>query len=329
MRIVSLLSLLLSCTLFAGEKSGIAGFEFLSVQAGAMPVSLGGAYTAGFGDVYSIAANPAGLSGLRTRTFAFDYLHYVLDIQRGMVAFASPLNKKSKDGIALGGYINYLNAGAFEYANVQGETGGSFTAGSFEAGFTAAAKTDFAFLMGRPVNIGATIKGIREQVEVESWSALAVDAGIQVLSANGRIRLGASARNLGLTLSSTDSFPLPSAYSFGLSYASKAWQNTRFYSDFQIPSYGDKLLKTGLDLRIEKDIYIRLGYRFIWAEIVHWYNSLSGSAADESFERTDFNTWSAGIGFRLIRSTNIDLAVQGNRFQNIPLLSATVQYVWR
>jgi len=329
MHLVSLLLLLWISSPFAGDGSGIAGFEFLGVQPGAMPTSTGGAYTAGFGDVYSLAANPAGLSGLRTRTVAIDYLHYVLDIQRGMVAYASPLNKKVKDGIVLGGFINYLNSGLFEYAQTNGETGGSFTAGSFEAGFTAAAKPEFSFLGGLPLNFGATIKGVVEQVEVESWSALAVDAGVQYLSTNGRLRIGASMRNIGLTLSSPDSFPLPSTYSIGISYSSKVWKYTKFYSDFQIPFYGDKLLKTGLDLMIDKDIYLRLGYRFIWAEVVHWYDLVSAGSSDNTFERTDFNTWSAGLGIKITRSTVIDVAVQGNRLQLMPLLSTTIQYAWK
>ncbi|MBL8028478.1 MAG: hypothetical protein JNL74_18790 [Fibrobacteres bacterium] len=329
-RLISILAISLVLVIPAkSDDAGVAGFDFLNIQPGSHPVSLAGAYTAGYGDAYSFAYNPAGLTGIKNRTFMFDYLHYVLDISRGMIGFAVPRKDTSGNQTVFGTYLNYLNAGSFEIADGDGNmTGETFSSGSYELGFSAA-KDIPASLFGHPLQVGATVKGLFEQVSYQNWSAFALDAGVQYLVSGGRVRLGASARNIGLTFKEVDSFPLATSYSLGLSLTSRSWQNARFYTDYNYPVYGAASLRTGLDLRMNRDVYLRFGYRFLWSEVKHLYNIIAGKTESEAYARSDINNFAAGLGIRFARYYTLDLAVQTTTFERAPLISATMQYAWK
>jgi len=310
------------------DEAGVSGFEFLNIQPGALPVSLAGAYTAGSGDAYSFAYNPAGLAGIKGRTFCFDYLHYVLDIQRGMIGYAMPAPGKGGKSFVYGAYLNYLNAGTFNITDEDGNQLGNFTAGFYELGMSVA-KDIPATTFGAPIQLGATFKGLMEQVSEQNWSAVAFDVGAQYLVRGGRVRFGASAKNIGITTKELDSFPLPQVYSLGMSLTSRNWQNARFYTDFNYPVYGESSLRTGLDLKLDRDVFLRLGYRFLFSEIEHWYNKIADVKEDQAYERSDMNNWSVGFGTRFAKVYTLDIAVQKTTLQTMPLISATVQYAWR
>jgi hypothetical protein len=311
----------------ASGDAGVSGFEFLNIQPGALPVSLGGAYTAGYSDLYAFAYNPAGLSGIKSRSFCFDYLHYVLDIQRGLIGYAFPAGKGNSQFI-YGAYLNYLNSGSFNIADEDGNLLGTFNSGSYELGVTAA-KSIPASLFGYPVQFGATFKGLMEQINDDNFSAIAMDIGAQYLLKGGRVRIGASARNLGVATNELDTFPLSKVYSLGMSLNSRNWQNVKFYTDYNYPEYGDASLRLGLDIRLDRDFYFRLGYRLTTSEMEHWYSIISNTAEEFEYERTDINSLAFGLGTRFSKAYTFDVAVQLNSFQSLPLMTATLQYSWR
>jgi hypothetical protein len=269
--------------------------------------------------LYAFAYNPAGLADVRRTSFILDYMHYVLDMNRGLLGFS--LDKDRLKGIGtLGGYINYFHAGTFEAVDPEGKRtpAGDFTAGSSEIGLSYAREAPA--LPAGPLSWGLTLKWISDRIADYRNDAVGMDAGVQAFFTRYRIRAGAVLRNLG----GLGTYGIPRSYGLGLSYTTKAVQQTVFMLDYNQPAYGAYTIRLGAEFRVNRDFSLRGGYRFLQPEVEHWYHLLKGS--DEEYVREDFNSWSAGAGLKMAKRTVLDVAVLGNSFQSLPVLQFTFLY---
>jgi hypothetical protein len=318
----ALMVIFITAVLQAGphENAGINGYDFLSLGAGARPQAMGGAYTAEAGDIYSLYWNPAGIASVKRTTFMADYLNYVLDIQKGMLAYIADEKLLRQFGVA-GVYVNYLHAGTFEAVDVNGDRdpSGDFTAGYTE--FCAAFARQLPRLFRYDLSAGVTVKGMLERIADYQTEALAVDLGANLYLPRYRLRIGGTIRNLG-TVFSADSGRLPQIYSIGLLYTRKSIQRTVFVFDWNKPRYGFATFRLGVEFGVNRDFFIRGGYRFLYNELLHWYDVLSGEKKD--YVRDDFNNWSAGVGLRLARRTHLDIAASGSQFESMPLVQLSI-----
>jgi hypothetical protein len=310
------------------EQAGTNSYDFLSIGTGARPLSMGGAYTAESGNIYSLYWNPAGIGDIKRTTLMLDYMKYVLnDMHKGMLAFVLDKEKINEVGI-VGGYINYFTAGEFEYVDESGQADPSrdFRAGYSE--FCATFAKQIPQLKKYQVTLGATAKGLLESIADYRSKGMGVDLGVHLAIPARRIKIGGAIKNLGKVFYHNDSdFPLPQIYSLGLMYYTKAVQQTIFMVDWNKPRYGYYTLRLGIEFRVNREFYIRGGYRFLQNELEHWYRVATGS--DEEYVREDINSWSAGVGFKIARMLLLDVAVNKTSFQAMPLIQVSLLYSFK
>ncbi|OGS34822.1 MAG: hypothetical protein A2293_13985 [Elusimicrobia bacterium RIFOXYB2_FULL_49_7] len=319
MRLLLLLPVALFCAF--GDETGTNGFDFLSIAPGARPVALGGAYSAEAGDLYSFAYNPAGLATLQRPSFIADYMHYVLDMNRGLCGAA--IQRERLGGLCVAGlYVNYFSAGSFEAVNEQGERlpAEDFTAASTEIGLSVA-RDHLLPAGGGTLLSGITLKWVNERIGDSRNDAMATDVGLQWALPRSRLRLAAAVRNFG----GYGGREVPQAYVLGINYATQAVQRSVFMLDFYQPVHGEYTARFGAEFWVNREVAIRGGYRILKSGLYHFLDWLNNEA-DEDYIREDFNTWSTGLGLKVAKRLLLDIAVQGTAFQNMPLIEATLLY---
>lgn len=112
---------------FTSDAAGTTGSEFLTIDAGARGIAMGGAYTAVANDATSLYWNPAGLSQVARMSAAYMYNRYVADIAFNYFAYAQRLNDTS----VLGGAVRYMDGGTETNTDVNGLSVGQFRPRSY------------------------------------------------------------------------------------------------------------------------------------------------------------------------------------------------------
>ncbi|MCX5787553.1 MAG: PorV/PorQ family protein [Elusimicrobia bacterium] len=168
---------------------GAEPFDFLSLDAGARAVAMGGAQAALASDAEALIYNPAALG--RGGRYEATLMHnqYVSPITQEYVGFATPQG--------LGLQLNYLTYGHVPRTTVSNPDG---TGASF--GIT---DTALGLGLGREVaeglRVGGAVKFIRESIDNVSGSAYAADGGILYATPGRRRWLFAAAlQNMGSTV---------------------------------------------------------------------------------------------------------------------------------
>ena len=173
---------------FTRDFTGTSAGTFLKLPIDARGAALGGAMDAAAEDVSALHWNPAGLAGVATRHVSASYLSYLQGINYGFIGLAHPLESlvsrprrelapTGLGTVAVGAV--YLNAGTLqEKDNTGAATGGAF------------APTDVAIMVGwggamtRSLDLGVTLKAVREQIQASATTA-AGDFGARL-----RLRVG-------------------------------------------------------------------------------------------------------------------------------------------
>src|SRR5258708_35202509 len=104
-RIVLLVGLLAVHHLPLYGSAGTEGASFLDIPVGAVPASLGSAYSALATNAYAPTSNPAGLGFLKGPELAGQHLSYIQQIHYEHLGFVAPLGKShdspSRRGLGL------------------------------------------------------------------------------------------------------------------------------------------------------------------------------------------------------------------------------------
>jgi outer membrane protein OmpA-like peptidoglycan-associated protein len=193
----------------ASGSGGAEPFDFLSLDAGARAVAMGGAYTALASDSSALLYNPSGLARVRLNEATFMHNRYLQGASQEYAAFASPRG--------WGLQANFLSFGSLSrttYANPDG------------SGLGEASLTDMALGAGyaRPLAawlaVGAGGKYIQETIDGTRARSLAADlgamlflpalpglsAGICLQNAGPSVRFQTAKENLPLQLRSGAAF---------------------------------------------------------------------------------------------------------------------------
>ncbi len=175
------------------QPGELSGFSFLRMEPSARAASLGGAFSAIYGDdVNTLFYNPALINEQMHRSFAVSFLNHVSDLRAGFLAYSY-----HAEGLGTLGFgMRYLSWGSIEKADALGNDLGSFSA------------NDLAFTIGlsrlytSQLYVGANIHSIISSVDSFRASALAADIGMIYHSLDGQFAFSASVNNVGVTLSS-------------------------------------------------------------------------------------------------------------------------------
>jgi hypothetical protein len=240
---------------------GRASFEFLKISPVARAMGMGDAYTAAGDDVGSVFYNPAGLASCLTNEFNVTYMRLYQGIDDEFVAFAHPMG-------ALGGVVavsaHMTQFGSTTRTLNDGSANGTYTAGDSQYNI-AYGRELTGFLHG-----GLTVKIIRQQIDTQTESKVALDGGVVVLPHFEGLRLGLSIRNLG---GADEGFDLPMVLSTGISYRHYALFKPNDDGVLSVEGdYGLQPLESQRGVRVGAEYNykwlgqrasIRMGYKFL------------------------------------------------------------------
>jgi hypothetical protein len=246
------------------------GLKMLTVEAGARPTGMGGAYTAVAGDPFSAAYNPAATIGIKKVTGSLGYnTHWEnARIETGYLSFW-------KKGVVVTAGIQFAAVD-----NLEGRTGP--TDDYFEFDFhDVSAKIGAAFELDSNYYIGFGLGMIYEKIDTYSGSAFNFDIGL-FATPKENLNFGVAVTNFGSTMTlRNEAYDLPTAYRGGVSYK---YKDILTSADI-VSLNGDISVHVGGEYNIKRYFFVRGGYRF-------------------GYDSRDF---SAGIGFTS-RKLRIDYA---------------------
>ncbi len=187
---------LLSFNLLNGaskNRIGTAGATELLIPVGARNIAMSNAFVAGLTGIEAAAWNPAGVSGMNgTGQTMFSHTVWLADIGVNYIAVASKLGGSSYFGITAR-TLDFGNIPVTTTDNPDG-TGETFSPTYVTLGFL------FSKQMTDRIFFGVDFKIIEESIMRESATGFVMDAGVQYKARSGKLRLGASLKNLGLNM---------------------------------------------------------------------------------------------------------------------------------
>jgi hypothetical protein len=171
------------------SKVGTAVAQFLKIPAGARGASLGGAYAAAANDVFAMAWNPAGIGHIRRPSLSGSYNNYIADLKYSFVGYAMPASRQSSFGVS----AIFLTTDPIEVTTIEqpNGTGTYYDYNGFVLGLS------YSQTMTDRLNVGVTLKLIRESIFREDASAVAFDIGSQFDTGIYGVRLGMCISNFG------------------------------------------------------------------------------------------------------------------------------------
>ncbi|MFC1566742.1 PorV/PorQ family protein [bacterium] len=257
-KILILLVIISSCVsiIFAGGK-GTAGAAFLSIDNGARPTSMGGAFTSIADDVNTINYNPAGLASIGNVEVMFVRNQWLEDIESSMFSGAY----KIKPELGVGLVYKEMSYGQMEEKDDRGNTlGKTFDGGTRLITLGAGYK-----LHKKDLYVGLNLKYISEKLYVEKASAYACDLGV-LYKLNKEIKIGASLLNLGNKIKLyKEGFNIPRTYKIGGSYSFE--KNKIVSLEFENNIENNFKVRLGGEYFLYKMIFLRGGYIFESNEI--------------------------------------------------------------
>lgn len=246
----ALLSLALAVPAHAGP--GAHPFQFLSLDADARAVALGGAYTALACDANALLYNPGGLGCVERSEAAFMHNQYFAGVSQEYIAFAS------RKG--WGAQLNYLDYGDIPKTTVANKTGAGL--GSYGVQ-DLAVSGGYGRRVGGSLAVGAGLKYVRESLETVTAQGLALDGGaLWRPEAFPGAAVGVALRNVGPDVKfQRASEKLPTQLRLGGAYSRPLrGQQTTLALDVTKKRLEGVVAAAGLETVVAGRLPLRLGY---------------------------------------------------------------------
>ncbi len=190
-------------------NNGLNAGEFLLFGAGARSISLGGAYTAVSGDIFSSNRNPAGLADLDSIKLGF--MHHTLaeDIKINYVSVGMPAFEKNHYAAFSVNYGNYGEEDVTIYALDPSNPWADAKTNEKFKGSDLTLQTSYSIKKGKKFLFGISGKYISQKIYGYKAAAIAIDFGM-IIKLKNNIKVGAGIFNLGTKLKfDQKSEPLP------------------------------------------------------------------------------------------------------------------------
>ncbi len=177
------------------SKSGTIAAKFLSIDAGARAVAMGGAFASVADDATAMFWNPAGIAGIRGTEFLVTYGRWLADIQCNYTGLVLPAGGLGTVGVN----ATFVTMDDMERTTIEAPDG---TGEYFDAGSLA-----FGLSYGRALtdrfSIGFNGKYIRESIYHSRAQGLALDIGTLFRTQFHDMRIGMSISNFGTKMRMT------------------------------------------------------------------------------------------------------------------------------
>ncbi len=266
------------------QQGGKGVYTFLNVSVSAKQAALGGELYNGLnGDVFQPMLNPATLDSTMINKIGVSYVNYLSTVNYGNLAYVHQIKNW---GVFYGG-IHYLNYGAFQYADEDGNRNGRFGASetALVLGYAYKwPKTNFS--------VGVNSKFIYSSLESYTSMGIAADIGFYYNNLDKGTEIGLTFRNLGTQLTTFNGikenlpFEIDASFSRLLAYAPLKWHVTlenlqKWNIAFVNPAHGtqdpngneieenistiDQIFRhfiVGAEIFPRKKFTFRLGYNF-------------------------------------------------------------------
>ncbi len=192
--VAGLMVVVLASAPAAAQPGGsVTSFPFLRLEPSARAAALAGAFGAvADGDVNAVFYNPAVSGPATDRTASLSYLNHLSDINAGSVAYSRVVGAAST---ALHGGVRFADWGTFEERNAFGERTGTF--GAQDVALTLGAARG---LGESSLRYGGSLHLIHSRVESAQATAVAADVGALYRLPAHQMTVGATLRNVGLSL---------------------------------------------------------------------------------------------------------------------------------
>lgn len=178
------------------ENAGSTGFATLRHNYDARSSAMGEAFSSIATSTEGLFFNPSLILRSPRKSVSSSFASHFVGSGGGSVQYVHPHDDK----MAFGGGIKYWNSGLMDRTEISAsneyvDTGETFGAHSFIL------YGSMAHYVNAGVDVGATIKMISDSIDDKSASAVALDVGILHHTANEKIKVGLSVRNLGIQTS--------------------------------------------------------------------------------------------------------------------------------
>ena len=207
--LVALLTVVSFAAGSAHAAVGEAGFAFLKVGVGARAMGLGSAFVALADDPTALQWNPAGLAAAHDG-IAVTAMHneWIEDFRQEYAAITGPIGPGTAGASFTGFYTSELER-RDDTGVLTGHFGFNDIAATFGYGATVAPGLD----------AGAAVRYIREMIDSEDATSVAIDLGGRYRVRETGLSLGAAIQNLGGEATFiSESFPLPRTIRAGAAY---------------------------------------------------------------------------------------------------------------
>lgn len=175
------------------SKVGTSGAQFLKIGVGSRAMSMGGAFIANASDASALYWNPAALSTFTENSLIFSYTNWFADVANNFVGFVAPMGSAGTIGIS----ATYLGMGKMLVTTVddpEGTNGFHFGAYSLAAGFT------YSRNMTDRLQLGVTLKYIREAIWDMTSNGFALDVGTLYRTGFRSLRFAMVIQNFGRSM---------------------------------------------------------------------------------------------------------------------------------
>lgn len=204
-----------SCIGSYAQLGGGAVNTVLEIPSSARVAALGGNQIAVLDNDLNLGVyNPALLNPLMSEQVALSYLNWFSDINMGFVSYAKHFDSLRTTFAAT---VLFADYGSFVRTDPTGTELGSFSAGDYTLGISAAQQIDSIF------SIGVGVKYIFSSYDTYSASGIALDVGGIYTHPNGLFTVAAMLRNMGYQVDgfSEEREDLPFNVQFGTTYKFK------------------------------------------------------------------------------------------------------------
>lgn len=312
--------------------AGTTIFPIVNINFDARSAALSGASVALPNGIYGTLSNPATI-GFSDKTEILLGYNYVMDgVWGGPVGVVHPMGKFGVAGINLTG----LTSGKIDVIEDRG--GMPVSTGATASSNYYSATLSWAYCLRKNISVGMNLKGLFNTITTpdENYLAdgIAIDAGVQYRTLDGRFISGLVFRNIGFVYRSytqDDNFKLPYEIDAGVSYVPKSTPTLRIALDVN-KTNGDYVnFKPGLEFDVYKrQLLARIGYSFSEKDIQEAINNLKGEP-DDQYVKTNWNGFCVGAGLLTKmenKDLNIDIALQFKSFSPLPsfITSAVMKF---
>lgn len=300
--------------IFAGDltKVGTTAANFLQLRVGARAIAMGGSFVGLADDGSALYWNPAGITNLSGTQAFYQNSRLYAGLKHQCFGLSYALDRQNRLGLL----INYLDMGKMQQTTLESPEGTNlqFDAASMAIGLT------FARQLTNRVSFGVTAKYIQERIWLEYARGYAFDIATLYTIREKGLRIGMNLSNLGPDMGigeaphlkfykrkpddypgspqpeaqlSTKTFPLPLAFSLGVS----------------VDVVGQEALRHSEENRITTSVSITDGYdspfRMNFGMEYAWHEILAVRAG--YYLNYDTENYALGFGLNIYKYAKINL----------------------